>query len=251
MSTAPDVGLVVAAAAAPGTFAPSLSSRTALDQGLVTGLATGLHFLLTSGAQDALVATARFLVDGTPSPTVHRIATIAVDAAAVPLGLAVLRALPPRADDPLRGAVRQAAWRLGATGLGGALLGGAQLGTHALDDRLRLGGRLAAVPLAVPVGLGIAYVVDRLRAGKDARTAGGAEPAPRCRPSGSRRESWGASPASPTASTSSPTSSPAGWPRCCPDRPTSGGWPATRASSPRWDSAPPRSGTGPCGRSRR
>ena len=179
MNTAPDVGLVVAAAAAPGTFAPSLSSRTALDQGLVTGLATGLHFLLTSGAQDALVATARFLVDGTPSPTVRRIATIAVDAAAVPLGLAVLRAFPPRADDPLRGAVRQAAWRLGATGLGGALLGGAQLGTHALDDRLRLGGRLAAVPLAVPVGLGTAYVVDRLRAGKDARTPGGAEPAPR------------------------------------------------------------------------
>ena len=178
MSTAPDVGLVVAAATAPGTFAPSLSSRTALDQGLVTGLATGLHFLLTAGAQDALVATARFLVDGTASPTVLRTATIAVDAAAVPLGLAVLRALPPRAEDPLRGAVRQAAWRLGATGLGGALLGGAQLGTHALDDRFRLGGRLAAVPLAVPVGLGTAYVVDRLRAGKDAQTAPGAELAP-------------------------------------------------------------------------
>src|SRR3954469_24679335 len=76
-STAPDVGLVVAAAMAPGTFAPSLSSRTALDQGLVTGLATGLHFLLAAGAQDALVATARFLVDGTRPPTAHRTATIA------------------------------------------------------------------------------------------------------------------------------------------------------------------------------
>jgi uncharacterized membrane protein len=178
MSTAPDVGLVVAAATAPGTFAPSLSSRTALDQGLVTGLATGLHFLLTAGAQDALGAAARFLVDGAASAAVLRTATIAVDAAAVPVGLAVLRALPPRADDPLRGAVRQAAWRLGATGLGGALLGGAQLGMHALDDRLRLGGRLAAVPLAIPVGLGTAYVVDRLRAGEDAENTAGAVAAP-------------------------------------------------------------------------
>jgi hypothetical protein len=178
MSTAPDVGLVVAAATAPGTFAPSLSSRTALDQGLVTGLATGLHFLLAAGAQDALVATARFLLDGTASPTARRTATIAVDAAAVPLGLALLRALPPRAEDPLRGAVRQAAWRLGATGLSGALLGGAELGAHALDDRLRLRGRLAAVPLAVPVGLGIAYVVDRRRAGQQAEHTDEAAAAP-------------------------------------------------------------------------
>ena len=172
------MGLVLAAAMAPGTFAPSLSARTALDQGLVTGLATGLHFLLTAASQDALGATARFLMDGKSSPAARRVATIAVDAAAVPVGLAALRAFPPRAEDPLRGAVRQAAWRLGATGLGGALLGGAQLGTHALDDRLQLGGRLAAVPLAVPVGLGTAYVVDRLRAGKDAETTGGAKPAP-------------------------------------------------------------------------
>jgi uncharacterized membrane protein len=171
------VGLVVAAATAPGTFAPSLSARSALDQGLVTGLSTGLHFLLATGAQDALVATARFLLGGTPSPVALRTATIAVDAAAVPVGLAVLRAFPPR-EDPLRGAVRQAAWRLGATGLGGALLGGAELGAHALDDRLRLGGRLAAVPLALPVGLGIAYVVDRARAAEDAEATEGADTAP-------------------------------------------------------------------------
>ena len=137
--TAPDVGLVVAAATAPGTFAPSLSPWSAVDQGLVTGLGTGLQFLLAAGAQDALVAVARFLTGGGPSPTAQRGSTIVVDRAAVPLGLAVLRALPPRPDDPLRGAVRQAAWRLGATGLAGALLGGAEAGARALDDRLRLG----------------------------------------------------------------------------------------------------------------
>jgi uncharacterized membrane protein len=165
---------VVAAATAPGTFAPSLSPRTPLDQGLVTGLATGLHFLLSVGAQDALVATARVLVGGARSPAAQRAGTMALDCAAVPVGLVVLRAFPPRADDPLRGAVRQAAWRLGAAGLSGALLGGAQLGTRALDDRLRLGGRLAAVPLAIPVGLGVAYVLDRLRAGGQAESTGGA-----------------------------------------------------------------------------
>ena len=85
------------------------------------------------------MATAGFLTDGAVSPAARRAAVIAVDGAAVPLGLAVLRALPPRADDPLRGIARQAAWRLGTTGLSGALLGGARIGTEALDDRLRPG----------------------------------------------------------------------------------------------------------------
>src|SRR5215212_4558824 len=102
-STAPEVGLVIAAAMAPGTFAPSLSARSAVDQGLATGLATGLHYLLAAGAQDALEATARFLTDGATSPAARRAGTMAVDSAAVPLGLAMLGALPPRADDPLRG----------------------------------------------------------------------------------------------------------------------------------------------------
>jgi len=166
--------LLFAAAMAPGTFTPSLSDRSALDQGLVTGLATGLHYLLSAGAQDALAATARFLADGAPSPAAQRTRTIAVDCAAVPLGLAVLRALPSRTDAPLRGAVRQAAWRLGATGLSGALLGAAGIGAEELDDRLGLGGRLASVPLSVPLGLATAFVLDRLRTGEGDAVADGA-----------------------------------------------------------------------------
>src|SRR3712207_3228495 len=79
----PDVGLVVAAATAPGTFASSLSPRSPLDQGLVTGLSTGLHFLLSVGAQDALVATSRVLVGGSRSPAAQRAGTMALDCAAV------------------------------------------------------------------------------------------------------------------------------------------------------------------------
>ncbi|WP_147332096.1 alpha/beta-hydrolase family protein [Geodermatophilus marinus] len=168
----------MAAAMAPGTFAPSLTARSAVDQGLVTGLATGLHYLLSAGTQDLLEAAAQTLTRGTPSPWLRRAGPIAVDCAAVPLGLASLRALPPRAEDPLRGAVRQAAWRLGATGFGSALLGGARIATQALDDRLGLHGRLAAVPLAVPVGLAVAYVRDRLRAEEHAERTDGVGVAP-------------------------------------------------------------------------
>src|SRR5215211_3529900 len=106
IGTAPGAGLVVAAAMAPGTFAPSLSPRSTVDQGLVTGLATGLHYLLAAGAQDALVATARILADGPPPSSAAQRSVpmaFAVDGAAVPLALAVLRALPPRVEDPLRG----------------------------------------------------------------------------------------------------------------------------------------------------
>jgi uncharacterized membrane protein len=149
---------------APGTFAPSLSPRSALDQGMVTGLSIGVHYLLAAGAQDALAATARFLSDGAPPLAAQRTRAITVDAAVVPLGLVVLRALPSRAGDPLRGVVRQAAWRLGATGLSGAVLGGARIGAYALDERLRLDGRLASFPIAIPVGLCVAYVLDRVRA---------------------------------------------------------------------------------------
>src|SRR4051812_31299400 len=104
ISTAPEVGLVVAAALAPGTFAPSLSPRSAVDQGILTGLATGLHYLLAAGAQDALVATARILVDGAP-PAAQRRVAIAVDGAAGPPGGAVPPAPPaPAGDPPPRGA---------------------------------------------------------------------------------------------------------------------------------------------------
>ncbi|MGY1742989.1 MULTISPECIES: alpha/beta-hydrolase family protein [unclassified Blastococcus] len=173
-SPAPGVGLVVAAATVPGTFAPSLSARSAVDQGLVTGLATGTHYLLSVAAAEVLEATARFLAAAAPSTAVPRTLTVAVDGAAVPLGLAVLRVLPPRPDDPFRGIVRQVAWRLGATGLSGALLGAADAGAQALDRRLGLGGRLAALPLGVPVGLGVAAVVDRWHAGA---ATGGPDPA--------------------------------------------------------------------------
>ncbi|MGY1620499.1 alpha/beta-hydrolase family protein [Geodermatophilus sp. SYSU D00691] len=130
----------------------------------MTGLATGVQYLLSVATGEALTAAAGFLAGDDAPPARRRAVALAVDCAAVPLGLAVMRALPPRPGDPLlRGAARQVAWRSGATGLAGAALRAAQAGTRALDARLGLAGRLAAVPLAVPVGLALSYLLDRRR----------------------------------------------------------------------------------------
>ena len=63
--TGVSVGLLIASATVPGTFARSLSTRSAVDQGMVTGLATGLHYLLTVGTQDTLQAVTAELVGAT------------------------------------------------------------------------------------------------------------------------------------------------------------------------------------------
>jgi uncharacterized membrane protein len=168
---APDVGLLAAVAAAPGTFARSLAPRRALDQGLVTGLATGLHYLLSAATQELIAAIAGSVGSGSSERSGGRLAIAAVDVAAVPVGLAVVRSLPPRPGElAARGAVWQAGWRLATTGLAGALLLGAEAGLSALDERIGARGRLAAVPPAVPLGLGLSYVVERRRR-RGSRTA--------------------------------------------------------------------------------
>lgn len=182
--TGVNVGLLVASATVPGTFARSLSSRSAIDQGIVTGLSAGLHYLLTVAAQDALQAAAASL--GEPRadrrarrPAVRQPAlTMAFDLAAIPLGLALRRAVTSVPDEPVvRGLVRQTGWRLAATGLAGSLLIASQEALRAADARLGGRGWLAAFPVAVPVGLGIAFVLERRRVvGPDRPTEESAQP---------------------------------------------------------------------------
>src|SRR3954447_22496932 len=93
------VGLVVAAATAPGTFARSLAPRSALDQGIVTGLATGLQHLLSVNAQETLVSVGRSLVGpagAANTAPLWRRSTVIADGLAVPIGLALTRAMPAR-----------------------------------------------------------------------------------------------------------------------------------------------------------
>jgi uncharacterized membrane protein len=163
-----NVGLLVASAAAPGTFASSLAPRSTVDQGLVTALSTGLHYLLTLGAQDTLQALAELAtgpgLTATEQLARHRRLTLIADLAAVPLGLGLQQALPPRPGEPvLRGLLRQAGWRFAVTGLGGAVFTGARTGADRVDTRLGARGRIAGFPMAVPVGLVLAYLLERRR----------------------------------------------------------------------------------------
>jgi uncharacterized membrane protein len=164
------VGLVVAAAEVPRSFAPGLAPRSAVDQGLVTGLSTGVHYLLALGTQDALQAVAAGLasVPGAARwgdlATRQRTLALALDVAAVPVGLALRRFLPSHPGEAMaRGWVRQAGWRAGTTGVAALSLEAARVGLRAIDERLGAGGRVAGLPVAVPLGLTIAFVVDRRR----------------------------------------------------------------------------------------
>ena len=105
--TGVSVGLLIASATVPGTFARSLSTRSAVDQGMVTGLATGLHYLLTVGTQDTLQAVTAELVGATSAHRrVDRVGrqralTFLGDVAVIPLGWAVQRAVPPHPGEPM------------------------------------------------------------------------------------------------------------------------------------------------------
>ena len=152
---AEQTGMLVAAALAPATFTRSLGPRSPVDQGIVTGIVAALTYATTVGTQDALAALARI---GSSGPEHARRRMLLVDLAAIPLGLALPRALPVRdGESPVRSLARQAAWRSGLTGLGSALVLGSEMtlariaGTR--DGRPGGARRIGALPLALPAGL--------------------------------------------------------------------------------------------------
>jgi len=168
------VGLVVASAAAPATFARSLSERTWLDQGIITGLATGTHYLVSVVAQDAIDIGGSMLANVLPFPESwspaerRRAAILLLDVAVVPVGLGLAAFFRFRDNDTtVRTLVRQIGLRLGVTGTGATLLTGALAATRVLDERIGAGGRIARLPVGVPVGLVTSVVVERLRQQKN------------------------------------------------------------------------------------
>ena len=89
----PQVGIVVASAAVPATFSRSLSERTWLDQGIITGLATGTQYLASVLAQDVIDIAGSALAGVLPFPeswTIEqrrRAAVLLLDVAVVPVGV--------------------------------------------------------------------------------------------------------------------------------------------------------------------
>ena len=151
-----------AAAVVPGTFAPSLTPRSWIDQGVITGLASGVTYLLTVITHDGIeILASRLPVQGADPAERQRKAVLMTNLAVIPVGLAVQRALSRRPAEPtLRGLTRQVGWRTAVTGVGGAALAGARGLMSILDRRVGAGGRLERFPMAVPTGLALALAVE-------------------------------------------------------------------------------------------
>jgi uncharacterized membrane protein len=166
---AEQTGLLVASAVAPQTFVRSLGPRSWGDQAVVTGIVTALSYAATVATQDALTSVVAAWSDRSGGADV-RPALLVVNGAAVPVGLALARALPVREDERTwRSAVRQSAWRSAVTGLAGVLVIGGDWAAAALDRRMGWDGRLSRLPLAIPIGAGLAAAVEwqRRRAVED------------------------------------------------------------------------------------
>ncbi|HKE50368.1 MAG TPA: alpha/beta-hydrolase family protein [Actinomycetes bacterium] len=152
---AEQIGLLAASGFAPGTFARSLGPRSALDQGVITGLVSTLSYVLTVGAQDVLGALAT--AGPARSAAEMRRRVLLADLVAIPAGIAVQRALPPRDDEPVvRSLARQAGWRAAVTGFGSLLFAGAGAAADRLDARIGADGRVSRLPVGVPVGVLVA-----------------------------------------------------------------------------------------------
>jgi uncharacterized membrane protein len=93
-----------------------------------------------------------------------RTASLVLNAAVAPIGFGLAALFAFRDDDTqLRALVRQVGLRFGVTGTGATLLTGALAATNALDDAVGAGGRIARIPVGVPVGLATSVVIERLR----------------------------------------------------------------------------------------
>ena len=165
---AEQTGLLIAAAGAPGTFEPSLAPRSLLDQALVTGIGCTLSQALTAITQDLIEAAGSTFADRMPGATPgarQQAATLIADVAVIPAGLLLQRVLSPQpGGDPLiRGLSRRIVWRTTVTGIGGASFAVVRGGVRRLDATVGADGRLAAVPVAVPAGLLLGFVLESHR----------------------------------------------------------------------------------------
>ena len=165
--TAQTGSVLVAATIIPETFTPSLTSRSWIDQGVITGFATSLDYLLTVTAKDTLGGITAAVESVLPRAMRERpwpSVELMVDLALIRAGMAAQRLLARRPDDHIvRGLARQAAWRTARTGAGAVALTAAQAAARGLDQRVGPDGRIARVPVAVPAGVALAVVLDRIQ----------------------------------------------------------------------------------------
>ena len=92
---------------------PNLLSRGTRDQAIVSGVAASVGYAWGTSVHSFLRSTADRLPQASISPRHRVVSGVVVDAAAVALGAAVMKALPPREHE----GSRRALIRLGGVGL--------------------------------------------------------------------------------------------------------------------------------------
>lgn len=164
LSASQRAGIVAASASVPRSLVPLLRRRSAVDQGVVTGLSAAMSYALTTVVHDAVLSTSRGLLrltgarvdTGSTART-----TLVVDVAALAVSAAVRAALPHRDGEPtLRALTRTAAHRVGVASLAGLVPGL----LDAMPDHDRpVGVALRTLPVAVATGAGVAAVGQVVR----------------------------------------------------------------------------------------
>jgi uncharacterized membrane protein len=156
LSASQRAGIVAASGSVPLSLVPLLRPRSAVDQGVVTGLAAAMNYALTTVTHDAVLATAHGtlrLLGARVDPRSTARTTLAVDVAALAASSVLLAALPQRAGEPaVRMHVRAVARRVGSAALAGIVPG--LLGAMPGRDR-PVGAALRTVPATVLFGAGI------------------------------------------------------------------------------------------------
>ena len=167
LSPSQRAGIVAAAASVPMSLVPLLKPRSAVDQGLITGVSSAVDYALTSGMHDAVLSTSRGalrLVGRDPDVRTTARATLAIDGIALATSLAAEAVLR-------RTGHRRTVWALtnaGARRVRGAAIFG--LVSGALDAIPDIEGQkhpvtrvLHTVPAAIATGTAMALGVQYVR----------------------------------------------------------------------------------------
>lgn len=162
---AAQTGILIAAANVPRTFQRTLMPRSVSDQGIATGLSTGIDYAAASLIQDAIEAIAMLATHSRKTDVADDIKwrrlTLALDVAAIGAGLSIQSAFRHRDGEHLsRGAARATGYWLSLGAFGGAVIGAAQELLGAAEASSLPTGKIRSFPVAIPAAAVIASLVD-------------------------------------------------------------------------------------------
>ena len=153
--------MFIAAASVPRSFQRTLMPRSAVDQGVVTGVLVGGNYATAAFLQDVIEALAERFGGRAyhEDKTAWRRLTALADLVAIGAGIAIQAAVPQKPNEGLpRSALRTGGWYLATGGLAGLGAAASQEAGSALSRRLRF-----APPLAIPAGAALSAILEYRR----------------------------------------------------------------------------------------